>query len=382
MLRKIVAALCLVIAVAALQAHDKKSPEKQSEDHLLSITTNKNIVVAFDLPIMEDSLDRRTVELKQHHHKRIDGKVTVENTKNLVFTPNDPLEKGEYTLFVKPVELKKCKQTLNWFERWFKKDRCVVMSKPIHHKFHIETSQPKILSLDFNQTTIELKEDTQTPLKLYAHYDDNTTSQITSNIEWSIGDESIIEMKDTNLTALQEGTTTLQASYNGVQSSQISVTVYKEVNGHILPPKPDETLNNSTLLGIDVNNNGVRDDVERWIFLEMKIYNGYEKIEQAIAMQQAKAYQMALADPANTDDKPTKAITAGLECWEWYSYSKQLPFNDGIWDYMNAISDKCFNTRERLKTYLQYDASLSGRVFTSTPTLQTKSQCETDIDGL
>ena len=382
MLKDIMVFLFLLTAVATLQAHDKKLSEKQSKDYLLSITTQKDIVVEFELPLIEGSLNQRTVTVKQHQHKKIDGKTVVTQTTKLSFTPNNPLEKGEYTLFVKPIKLKICEQTLNWFERWFNKDRCVVMSKPIHHRFHIEKSQPKILSLDFNQTTIELKENTQTPLKLYAHYDDNTTSEITSNIEWSIGDDSIVEISDTNLIALQEGSTTLQASYSGVESSQISLTVYKEINGYILPPKPDETLNNSTLLGIDVNNNGVRDDVERWIFLEMKIYNGYEKIEQVIAMQQAKANQMALADPANTDDKPTKAITAGVECWSWYGYSKQLPLNDGGWDFMNAIDDKCFNTRERLKTYLKYDASLSGRVFTSTPTLQSKSQCETDIDGL
>ena len=381
MLRKIVAVLFLLVAVISLQAHDKKPHHKHNKDHLLSIKTEEGIVIAFDLPIVENSLNRRSVRLK-HHHKSIDGKVMVEDIKNLVFIPNDRLEKGEYTLFVKPIELKKCEQTLNWLERWFKKDRCVVMSQPIHHKFYIEENQPKIVSLDFNQTTLQLKEDTQTPLNLYAHYDDNTTSQITLNIEWSIKNDSIIEMNDRNISALKEGSTTLQATYNGIRSSTLTVTVYKEVNGYILPPEPDETLNNSTLLGIDVNNNGVRDDVERWIFLEMKIYNGYEKIEQAIAMQKAKATQMALADPANTDDKPTKAITAGVECWSWYRYSKQLPFNDGSWDFMVNLKDKVLNTRERLKTYLEYDASLSGRVFTSTPTLQRKSQCETDIDGL
>ena len=382
MLRKVVAVLFLFVCIATVQANDKKSSYKQSKEHLLSITTEKNIVLAFDLPIIEDSLGRRTIELKQHHHKGVDGKGVVEDAKNLVFIPNDPLEKGDYTLFVKPIKLKKCEQTLNWFQKWFKKDSCVIVTKPIHHRFHIEKAQPKIVSLDFNQTTIQLKEETQTPLSLYAHYDDNTTTQITSNIEWSIEDDSIIKMNDSNISAMKEGSTTVHATYNGITTPILSVTVYKEVNGYILPPEPDETLNNATLLGIDSNSNGVRDDVERWIFLEMKIYNGYEKIEQAIAMQQAKANQMALADPANTDDKPTKAITAGVDCWSWYEYSKKLPLNNGSWDFMNAIDDKCFNTRERLKTYLEYDASLSGRVFTSIPLRNAKSQCETDIDGL
>ena len=38
------------------------------------------------------------------------------------------------------------------------------------------------------------------------------------------------------------------------------------VDGHTLPPEPDKALNDTMLLGIDVNNNGVRDDVERWIY--------------------------------------------------------------------------------------------------------------------
>lgn len=154
------------------------------------------------------------------------------------------------------------------------------------------------------------------------------------------------------------------------------------VNGHVLPPEPDETLNNATLLGIDANNNGVRDDVERWIFLEMKIYNGYEKIEQAIAMQEAKANQMALDDSTNKDDLVHKAMEASADCWVWYSYSRQLPFNDGTMKFTRDLQDKCFNTKERLKIYWEYDNTLRGRIFTAMPTRDTKSQCEFNIDAL
>jgi len=122
--------------------------------------------------------------------------------------------------------------------------------------------------------------------------------------------------------------------------------------------------------------------VERWIFLEMEIYNGYEKIEQVIAMQKAKAHQMALKDPSNSDDKVQIAINAAHDCWIWYSYSKKLPFQDHGMEFIIRLQDKSFNTKERLKTYWQYDATLAGRVFTSTKTLDTKTQCEVDIDGL
>jgi hypothetical protein len=114
----------------------------------------------------------------------------------------------------------------------------------------------------------------------------------------------------------------------------------------------------------------------------MKIYNGYEKIEQAIAMQEAKANQMALKDPTNKDDLVHKAINASIECWVWYDYSKQVHSTSSLSKFSRALDDKFFNTRERLKTYWEYDNTLRGRIFTSTPTLQTKSQCETDIDEL
>jgi len=154
------------------------------------------------------------------------------------------------------------------------------------------------------------------------------------------------------------------------------------VNGYILPPEPDEKLNNSTLLGIDSNNNGVRDDVERWIFLEMEIYNGYEKIEQVIAMQKAKAYQMALIDPTNKDDKVNKATEASSDCWTWYIYSKEIKGNSNRMKFGRDMRDRVFNTKERLKTFWQYDTTLAGRVFTLTKTLKTKTQCEINIDEL
>lgn len=372
MLKKSLGLLFLLTSFIASYAHDN------AHDHLVSITIDKNIVITFDLPIDKDSIKRRTVELKKiTRHEEERGEVSVKE-KTLFFIPKKGLEEGYYLLQVAPLKLKKCERHENWFVRMFIKDRCTLTTRPIHYKFQVD-DQPKIVSFDFNQTDLHVKEGTNVLVQVNALYDDNSTKDVTQNVDWSVGDASIITIQDGNVSALKEGKTTLEAAYNGLSQEQ-NVTVYKEVNGHILPLEPDKTVNNSTLLGVDANYNGVRDDVERWIYLEMKIYNGYEKIEQAIAMQQAKANQMALVDPAN--DEVNKAMTAGMDCWEWYSYSRKLPLNDGIMKFGNALDDKCFNTKERLKTYMEYDNTLRGRVFTDTPTLQTKSQCETDIDGL
>ena len=45
----------------------------------------------------------------------------------------------------------------------------------------------------------------------------------------------------------------------------VQVNVLEVINGIVVPPEPDPTLNNATLAGVDSNNNGVRDDVERAI---------------------------------------------------------------------------------------------------------------------
>ena len=55
------------------------------------------------------------------------------------------------------------------------------------------------------------------------------------------------------------------------QSTDMTVTSSAQplqnetINGIEVPPEPDPELNNATLAGIDVNSNGVRDDVERAI---------------------------------------------------------------------------------------------------------------------
>ena len=64
------------------------------------------------------------------------------------------------------------------------------------------------------------------------------------------------------------------------------------INGITVPPEPDVTLNNATLAGVDSNNNGVRDDVER------KIATGFGgTADYPISMAYAREYQSVLLAP-------------------------------------------------------------------------------------
>jgi hypothetical protein len=63
-----------------------------------------------------------------------------------------------------------------------------------------------------------------------------------------------------------------------------------------LPPEPDKAQNDATLAGIDTNQNGIRDDVERAIYFK---YQNSAK-EAAPAFQYAKALQMEFTDVYNS----------------------------------------------------------------------------------
>jgi hypothetical protein len=64
-----------------------------------------------------------------------------------------------------------------------------------------------------------------------------------------------------------------------------------------LPQEPDPTANNATLAGIDTNNDGIRDDVERAIYFK---YKDSAKASAA-AFQYAKELQMEFTKVYNSD---------------------------------------------------------------------------------
>jgi hypothetical protein len=137
------------------------------------------------------------------------------------------------------------------------------------------------------------------------------------------------------------------------------------INGYTLPPEPDPKVNNSTLLGIDSNDNGVRDDVERRIYLEQK-----KAVDRAVLMQEAKAWQTLFIDPAGDAIATEKRISRVMECsaFVMFRYGIQLELNkaDPIGSLI-YIKELTLNTPSRMKAYLQYDQALSGGVYSASP---------------
>ena len=148
------------------------------------------------------------------------------------------------------------------------------------------------------------------------------------------------------------------------------------INGHTLPPEPDETLNNSTLLGIDSNNNGVRDDVEIWIYTN---YKDKHPIHIDIAMQAARAYKKVLEEPERAAEI-TEEVSGAFFCSAYYQhdakYLNEPTLISEHEDITRLVNNIYFNTKERTDTYWQYDTLLSGGVYTIPWSDEQKAMCD------
>jgi hypothetical protein len=79
-------------------------------------------------------------------------------------------------------------------------------------------------------------------------------------------------------------------------------------NGISVPTRPDSVTNNATLLGIDANGNGIRDDIDRVIAASARSApNGVAQLESA-----AKAAQKAIESPSLENFKKFDCTLLGL----------------------------------------------------------------------
>jgi hypothetical protein len=167
------------------------------------------------------------------------------------------------------------------------------------------------------------------------------------------------------------------------------------VDGHMLPPEPDPTINNSTLLGIDSNHNGVRDDVERWIYEtydeyipchqeldynDVEMIDGeavpnaiqvcedhpipYHPIVRAVAMQGARAAQIIIQEPEKARETRkvfSKAYLCSMVIDDKKDRNGRKMYKEYMFgDYFKKIQ---FNTIQRARAFGKYNFNLSGGVY-------------------
>jgi hypothetical protein len=132
-----------------------------------------------------------------------------------------------------------------------------------------------------------------------------------------------------------------QATVEFINSKKI---VLYDVYGNNLPPQPDQALNDSTIEGIDANNNYIRDDVELAIFAK---YPDSAKI-RAAELQYAQALQLELTQVFDSGTL-TEAIQKENLAYNCLGQSlKQIYNSDSNLDnYKKEIINIVLNTAAR-----------------------------------
>lgn len=84
---------------------------------------------------------------------------------------------------------------------------------------------------------------------------------------------------------------------------------YEVINGITVPPEPAPSINNATLTGVDINKNGVRDDVERKIALAASSQGAFQ-----ISMLYASRLQSILQSNIPETSEEAQRIMLSPEC--------------------------------------------------------------------
>lgn len=80
-----------------------------------------------------------------------------------------------------------------------------------------------------------------------------------------------------------------------VKSSVMLVPIVEKINGIAVPPKPDVTINQATVGGVDSDSNGIRDDIDRFIAREF----GANPAIYVEAINYARTQQAAITSPSS-----------------------------------------------------------------------------------
>ena len=122
------------------------------------------------------------------------------------------------------------------------------------------------------------------------------------------------------------------------------------VDGVMEPLKfPDLDEDQETLLGIDLNNDGVRDDVE--IFINRKFKYDYERETEKVFFRHAQVYLKSAKSMTREQLKRERnQFHADTECYGYYKHFRNFPISipSGSFDGYSIA----FNTKERREVFL------------------------------
>ena len=144
------------------------------------------------------------------------------------------------------------------------------------------------------------------------------------------------------------------------------------IAGQSLPPDPGDAGKQS-LLGIDSDNDGVRDDIQRYIYFN---YPDNERVRTALTYM-AMRYQLLLPQSNDRDAALQYAtvLTRDAECLFYILGEESV-------NIKSALKAEILNTQERSITYINFSNNLAGRTIMNAPLKEWKNSCGFDIDSV
>ena len=217
----------------------------------------------------------------------------------------------------------------------------------------------KIKSLELTVGKTSLNREENTTVKVMAVYGDGTRKEVTNEVNWIQKPKDTLLITNAVLSSFKDVDTEIRAILpkQHKASNAVTLDLYWEVRGHRLPPEPDSIQNNTTLEGIDSNDNGVRDDVER------KIYEKYPKaLHVALLMDGAKQFQKVLVQPLSNAKILVKDLGKIIDCKIYLGRSDMVIGSDNF-IMSDILENSTFNNPQRVRKYLDYNLALSGGTY-------------------
>jgi len=141
-----------------------------------------------------------------------------------------------------------------------------------------------------------------------------------------------------------------------------------------LPPDPG-LAGDETIEGVDVNENGVRDDIERWIGLN---YRNSEKTRMALTQVYYPLQNFMIHARENDRDAVYNDMTAMQRAGEWLDYIRP----DDAHKLIEEIKARVVNTSDRSYAYIDSSRILGGGSFPSAQFSKWSQSCTFDPDAL
>ncbi|TJZ61006.1 carbohydrate-binding protein, partial [Chitiniphilus eburneus] len=133
------------------------------------------------------------------------------------------------------------------------------------------------------------------------------------------------------------------------------------INGIQVPPDPG-AAGRKTLAGIDADNDGVRDDVQRFLAQEV----GQHPARFKYAMEMARITQLEILSASGNDREKARALfnkgTLPSKCFS-DTFSNSIEDYEWLLKYWKKIDALHSNTPERMAAYRKGDELIGGMMF-------------------